>query len=256
VKSHLSSFFIDLNSEGKKVKTLENLFEEEKEKAIKRIQGHSFLRRSRDGTISLDELKNFVIQQGKYSAHFTRYLCALMSNLPTNADILELAENLFEELGFEDKKSIPHSIIYKNMMEKMGVSLDSAPMYPETEQLIETMLAHCKNPNPAYGLGALCLGAEALVPVVYADLITGFKACGVPEADLEFFSIHVECDDGHAETIRDIMVEISCKDENQAKLIIDAGAALVSARLEFFSGIEKRHYREQDKCIDSKYLTA
>lgn len=235
---------------------LENLFEEAKENSIRKVQEHSFLRRCRDGTITLDELKNFVVQQGKYSAHFTRYLCALMSNLPTNADILELAENLFEELGFEDKSSIPHSIIYKNMMEKMGVSLDSAPMYPETEQLIETMLSHCKNPNPAYGLGALCLGAEALVPVIYSDLITGFKACGVPDEQLEFFSIHVECDDGHAETIRDIMVEISRKDEKQAKLIIDAGAALVSARLEFFSGIEKRHYREQDKLLDAKYLTA
>jgi pyrroloquinoline-quinone synthase len=235
---------------------LENLFEEEKRKSIQRIQDHSFLRRCRDGSISLDELKNFVIQQGKYSSHFTRYLCALMSNLPTNNDILELAENLFEELGFEDKKSIPHSIIYKNMMERMGVSLDSAPMYPETEQLIATMLGHCKNPNPAFGLGALCLGAEALVPVIYADLITGFKACGVPEADLEFFSIHVECDDGHAETIAEIMVEISRKDQRQAQNIVDAGASLVSARLEFFSGIEKRHYREQDKSATPKVLTA
>jgi pyrroloquinoline-quinone synthase len=251
-----SDFFIDHHSEGKKVNMLENLFEDAKEKSVQKIQEHSFLRRCREGTITLDELTNFVVQQGKYSLHFTRYLCALMSNLPTNAHILELAENLFEELGFEDKSSIPHSIIYKNMMEKMGVSLDSAPLYPETEQLIETMLSHCKNPNPAYGLGALCLGAEALVPVVYADLLLGFKACGVPAEDLEFFRIHVECDDGHAETIRDIMVEISREDQNQANLIVDAGAALVSARLEFFSGIERRHYREQGKSIDSKYLTA
>jgi pyrroloquinoline quinone (PQQ) biosynthesis protein C len=238
------------------VKALENLFEEETQKLITRVQDHSFLRRCRDGSISLDELKSFVIQQGKYSAHFTRYLCALMSNLPSNAHILELAENLFEECGFEDKNSIPHSVIYKNMMEKMGVSLESAPLYPETEHLISTMLGHCKNPNSAYGLGALCLGAEALVPVVYSDLITGFKACGVPAEHLEFFSIHVECDDGHAETIRDIMVEISCKDQEQAKIIIEAGAALVNARMEFFSGIEKRHYREQDQSVSSSYLTA
>lgn len=238
------------------MKTLEDLFEDEKQKLITKVQDHSFLRRCRDGSISLDELKNFVIQQGKYSTHFTRYLCALMSNLPTNAHILELAENLFEELGFEDKNSIPHSIIYKNMMEKMGVSLESAPLYPETEHLIATMLDHCKNPNPAYGLGALCLGAEALVPVVYSDLITGFKACGVPAEHLEFFSIHVECDDGHAETIRDIMVEISCNNESQAKIIVEAGAALVSARMEFFSGIERRHYREQGQPLGSTYLTA
>jgi pyrroloquinoline quinone (PQQ) biosynthesis protein C len=256
MKWHLSGFFIERNGEGKKVKALENLFEEEKNKLIIKVQDHSFLRRCRDGSISLDELKSFVVQQGKYSAHFTRYLCALMSNLPTNADILELAENLFEECGFEDKNSIPHSIIYKNMMEKMGVSLESAPLYPETENLIAAMLGHCKNSNPAYGLGALCLGAEALVPIIYSDLITGFKARGVPDEHLEFFSIHVECDDGHAETIRDIMVEISCKDEQQAKIIVEAGAALVSARMEFFSGIERRHYREQDKSVNSTYLTA
>lgn len=223
----------------------ETLFEEAKKKAIAEIKNHSFLRRCRNGKISLNELKGFVVQQGMYSAHFTRYLCALMSNLPSNNEIFELAENLFEELGFGDKSSTPHSVIYKNMMKKIGVSPDGVQAYPETQHLIDTMLAHCRNPNPAYGLGALCLGAEALVPSMYADLIAGFESCGVPEQDLEFFSIHVACDDGHAETIRDIMINLSFNDERQEKVIIDAGQALVKARLDFFSGIEKRYSRER-----------
>ena len=234
----------------------ENLFEEASLRAIKKIQDHSFLMRCRNGSITLGELKDFIVQQGKYSAHFTRYLCALMSNLPSNHEILELAENLFEECGFEDKHSIPHSVIYKNMMENMGVSLASVPLYPETDNLINTMLEHCKNPNPAYGLGALCLGAEALVPTMYSDLITGFKSCGVPLSDLEFFSIHVECDDGHAETIRDIMVNLSRKDERQAKIIIEAGEALVAARLRFFSGIEERHGQVHSFALNRESIAA
>lgn len=234
----------------------ENLFEEASMQSIKRIQDHSFLKRCRNGTITIGELNDFVVQQGKYSAHFTRYLCALMSNLPSNHEILELAENLFEECGFEDKHSIPHSVIYKTMMEKMGVSLASAPNYPETENLINTMLEHCKNPNPAYGLGALCLGAEALVPTMYGDLITGFKSCGVPLSDLEFFSIHVECDDGHADTIRDIMVNLSRQDERQAKIIIEAGEALVDARLRFFSGIEERHGQVHSFALNRESVAA
>jgi len=216
------------------------MFEDAKSRFIDQIRNHVFITRCREGKASLDELKSFVIQQSKYSTHFTRYLCALMSNLPTNVEILKLAENLFEELGFDDSNGVPHHLIYKNMMEKLGISPQDEPTYPETENLIQKMLSACRHPNPAYGLGAICLGAEALVPSLYADLISGFVACGIDRRDLEFFEIHVSCDDGHAETIRDIMLELGRKGGNSANIMIESGAVLVRARLEFFSAIAAR----------------
>ena len=226
------------------------LLDDAKEKLIVRVRAHPFLEGCRNGTISLDTLKSFLVQQGHYSAYFTRYLCALISNLPSNDQVLELAENLFEELGLDESSedhSTPHYIIYRNMLETFGLSLKGTRENPQTRKLIDSMLTHCKSSNPAYGLGAICLGAEAIVSVIYADIIEGFKARGVPMADINFFRIHVECDDGHAETIRDIMVDVADHDQSQIDTMIAAGEELVTARLDFFNGIMAGTTQASDK---------
>ncbi|WP_114153146.1 TenA family transcriptional regulator [Chromobacterium haemolyticum] len=214
------------------------LLESTKEQLIERIRSHSFLTRCRAGEVSLDELKIFLVQQGLYSAYFTRYLCAMMANLPSNEEVLELAENLFEELGLAPNSPRPHHLIYREMLEHYSVSLDGAQPLAGTRRLIDSMFQHCRNLNPAAGLGALCLGAEGLVPPMYGDIILGFEALGAARCDIEFFHIHVECDDGHAETIRDIMLDIASSAPEQIDLMLNAGHRLVDARLEFFSSIE------------------
>jgi hypothetical protein len=124
------------------------------------------------------------------------------------------------------------------MLERFGLSIKGAEPTPSTRKLIESMLHHCKHPNPSYGLGALCLGAEALVPALYTDIIAGFKACGVAAKEIDFFRIHIECDDGHAETLRDMMVDIAADDIAQVGIMLQTGRALADARFEFFSGIK------------------
>lgn len=214
------------------------VLETTKENLIHRVRAHPFLERCRNGTITLNELKEFLVQQGLYSAYFTRYLCALMSNLPSSDAVLKLAENLFEELGLDGGDSTPHHIIYRSMLERFGLSIKGVEPTPSTKKLIETMLHHCKNPNPSYGLGAICLGAEALVPSLYADIITGFTSCGIAAKDIDFFRVHVECDDGHAETLRDMMVDVADNDTNQVGIMLQTGRALADARFDFFSGIK------------------
>lgn len=224
-----------------------------KDNLVHRIRAHSFVERCRNGEVDLEELKVFLVQQGLYSSYFTRYLCALMSNLPSNHEVLELAENLFEELGLDaGNKSTPHHLIYRDMLQRFGLSIDEAEPTPGTLALIDTMLWHCKNPNPAFGLGALCLGAEALVPPLYSDILSGFEACGVTEEAVDFFRIHVECDDGHAETIRDIMVDIAQDDDEQIEIMLRAGQTLVDSRLNFFSEIENM-YKNQPRALDPAY---
>ena len=71
------------------------------------LESHPFLRRCADGSITMPELTRFLIQQGKYSAYFTRYLCALISGLSDAADVLALAENLSEELGMRGDARVP-----------------------------------------------------------------------------------------------------------------------------------------------------
>ena len=220
-------------------------FESSKEQLIERIRSHSFLQRCRSGEVSLDELKIFLVQQGLYSAYFTRYLCAMMANLPSNEEVLELAENLFEELGLAPNSPRPHHLIYREMLEHYSLSLDGAQPLEGTRRLIDSMFQHCRSLNPAAGLGALCLGAEGLVPAMYSEIIRGFEAQGAVRRDIEFFHIHVECDDGHAEAIREIMLDIASSAPEQVEVMLAAGMSLVEARLDFFSSIEAAHQAQK-----------
>lgn len=217
------------------------LLEANKDLLIEQTRAHPFLKRCRDGSITMQELKIFLVQQGIYSSYFVRYLCAMMANLPSNKEVLELAENLMEELGLEPDSPKPHAEIYRETLEHFGLSLESAEILPGTQYLIDSMFQHCRDLRASSGLGALCLGAEALVPDLYSDVVAGFRSCGIADEHLTFFLLHIECDDGHAETIRDIMVEIGTQDASQLDVMLDAGRRLVQARQQFFDSIETAH---------------
>ena len=205
-----------------------------------KLYNHSFLVRCRQGAISLPELKAFLLQHGLYSSYFTRYLCAMMANLPANSQVLALAENLFEELGLAPDSPTPHHLIYKEMLDAFGIKLDSGKINQETQSLIDCMFKHCRELNPALGLGALCIGAEAIVPALYSSLVAGFRHHGIADETIQFFILHIECDDGHAETLHEIMLEIAGANEFQLENMLKAGEELIQARLNFFSAIERQ----------------
>ena len=213
--------------------------ENEKNSLIGRLRSHSFLQRCREGNISLGELKLFLLQQGLYSRNFTKYLCAAMSNLPSNAEIRILAKNLFEELGLDARHCRPHHEIYQDMLARFSLHLENAQPLPGTVTLINAMLTQCRNPNPSFGLGALCLGAEALVPALYGDIVAGFLSRGIAKEDLEFFTLHIGCDEEHAAAMSGVMASLAAQAPGETANMAAAGRELVEARLSFFTSIEE-----------------
>lgn len=200
----------------------------------------TFLTRCRSGAVNRSELNSFLIQQQYYSKHFTRYLCALLSNISNEHDRQELTENLLEETGFIDNSEIPHSQIYREMMIEMGVPPESEPILASTQFLIDTMYECCRSANPLIGLAAMCLGAEAIVPHVYSQVIRGFIANGELSSNLKFFHIHVGCDDEHAITMRNIINRELSRDRFQLSLLKMTAVRLLQARTLFFEGISSR----------------
>lgn len=203
---------------------------------------HPFLAGCANGTVTLDELRSFLVQHGKYARYFTRYLCALISQLDEGDDVLRLAENLTEELGCgaDAEMRTPHSRIYAEMLKDFGIDLDAHPINPETQNLIDTMFMLCRQPRGTAGLGAMCLGAEGLVPALYTRIIEGFRNRDVDLRRLEFFSIHVECDDGHAATMYEILARQTETSPSCRITALNAGEIAVSARLRFFDALMKR----------------
>jgi pyrroloquinoline quinone (PQQ) biosynthesis protein C len=199
-----------------------------------------FLTRCREGIVTREELCSYVRQQCHYSRHFTRYLSALLSSIVDETDRRDLVQNLFEEMGLGAFGSVPHSQIYRDMMRTMGVSLaDEAPS-PETDELIATMFECSSSKRPMVGLGALCLGAEAIVPHLYSTIVHGFESIGEPTENLTFFHIHIEGDDEHAVTMRRIIVrELERHPESLVDLEYGAARA-IAARIRFFEALSQR----------------
>ena len=202
-----------------------------------RILSHPFLVKCGDGTVSVGELRKFLVQHGKYSRYFTRYLCALISQLDDAKDVLRLAENLVEELGYASDARIPHSRIYAQMLERFDIRPEAHSVYPETQTLVDTMFMLCRQPGGIAGLGALCLGAEAIVPTTYARIMQGFRRHGVPDESLEFFAIHVHCDDDHARTMYSIIDRLVEQSSSHYTTMINAGEIAINARLRFFDAL-------------------
>jgi pyrroloquinoline-quinone synthase len=209
---------------------------------IDRVLRHPFLAGCADGTVTLDELRAFLVQHGKYSRYFTRYLCALLSQLDEGDDVLRLAENLTEELGFgtDAEMRTPHARIYADMLKDFDISLDAYPVNPETQNLIDTMFMLCRQPRGTAGLGAMCLGAEGLVPAMYARIIEGFRRRDIDLKRLEFFSIHIECDDDHAAAMHEILARQTEKSSSCLITALNAGDVAVGARLRFFDALMKK----------------
>ena len=201
------------------------------------LRATSFLSRCRTGIVSRRELELFLKQHQHYSQHFTRYLCALISNLRNEQDRQVLTQNLFDEMGLFT--GVSHAEIYRRMLSTIVPSGNDVGVFPATQALIETMLECCRNSRPMVGLGALCLGAEAIVPEVYSTILNGFDAVREPRENLHFFTIHVSDDDEHARTMRNIILrELSNNSRSRHDLEYGAARAF-DARVEFFEAISE-----------------
>lgn len=203
---------------------------------LEQLGSTCFLKRCQNGQVSREELNNFVQQHQIYSRCFTRFLAALLANIEDDDHRLALTQNLFDEMGLGDAGNLPHSKLYRNMMASMGLMPSTSPL-PSTQHLVDTMFECCKSPNYMVGLGALCLGAEGIVPHIYQRIVDGFLAAGESLNKLYFFTLHIECDDEHSETMNEI-ISWQLQKSPSALLDLNYGAEkMIQARIGFFEGL-------------------
>ncbi|WP_259782355.1 TenA family transcriptional regulator [Aestuariispira ectoiniformans] len=207
------------------------------EELAARLQKHPFLTACRNGTISMEQLKTFLEQQALYSEKFIQYLCALISNLDRQDEVHDLLENLAEEMGVDEHGDEPHSKIFARLLNDFDIDRSKIEPLPQTTELIERMFRWCSDKDSACGLGALCLGAEAIVPDMYSDIVAGFRAHGIDDETIHFFILHMECDDGHAETMMKIIDRLVEANQSRTNAVLQAAGDMIEARMSFFSAI-------------------
>jgi pyrroloquinoline quinone (PQQ) biosynthesis protein C len=216
---------------------------------LEELDATPFLVACRNGSVTRNQLLEFVRQQFYYSRHFTRYLCALLAQMTLDRDRAELVSNLFEEMGLGEGGGTPHAELYRRMMGSLGVRLGDSPQNGATSYLVKTMLELCGHPDPLCGLAALCLGAEAIVPHVYSQIMLGFAAVGEPVENLEFFRIHIEGDDAHAETMCRILERELCRVPFQRTHVHHVAQRVIAARTLFFRALAEPAAEDIDVAV-------
>ncbi|GAA3894710.1 hypothetical protein GCM10022405_20240 [Gibbsiella dentisursi] len=202
-----------------------------------RLAEHPLMKNFRSDKPSLQLLKSFLVQQHFYSRNFTRYLCSLIYQFNNINDVHNLMENLLEEMGI-DKPGLPtHSELFQKVLRAAEIKPDLHSPFDETQQLIDSMFIYCKSDNLINGLAAMCLGAEAIVPIIYKPVYEALKYFNFSEEEIIFFPLHIEEDENHAITMVQILERLTLESPECRDEAILIGKTMINHRLNMFTGI-------------------
>jgi CRP-like cAMP-binding protein len=181
-------------------------------------------------------LADFAQHYYGYSAHFPRYLTALISKLERPDHRAALLENLTEESGqYEDEElaelqqcgvqsewivGIPHPQLFQRFRRALGVvNTDAADDHIEVVCWRELFLSILTHGSPAEALGALGLGTETIVQTIYQPFVDAIERLGTlaPE-DAVFFPLHTAVDDHHQATLKAIATDFAATPQGRADL--------------------------------------
>ena len=158
------------------------------------------------GAFSKTDLAYIYSQYHHYSRSFTKFIAAVMANCESDLFRAQLSENLWEEGGGcePDRR---HAQIFRNFLTRsLGVEdpekLDYAPY---TRNFVREYLVTCMRAEPMAGAAFLSLGTEGIVARMYEIMLKGLRSAGLPDEELEFFHLHIGCDDEHAVTLENMM---------------------------------------------------
>lgn len=199
------------------------------------------------GYLTKDDLKLILAQHSHYSSSFTKYLFSLLCRINNKDNLIKLMENLKEEMGVEDTLYITHAEMYQKSLKNIGVNPEDYIPFQETLDLKNSMTKYCNSIDSLDGLAAICLGAEAIVPLIYTPIYQALIKNGYSEEATEFFRLHIEEDENHALVMLDIIKNMIGNDLSKKEKVINIGSELIELRNQMFNkisiSIKEKNYR-------------
>ncbi len=231
---------------------------------VDKTNEHSFwqvniLKMFEAGKLSIDEIQYFFSQHISYSKNFTKLLSLVTSRLDNPEHRAQIVENLWEEAGEGDIKN-NHARMYNDFLKDIAidVSLGQKDSRSYAKYYADSCLKYLSNCSPAQACAFIGFGTEMIVPKLYSTYIKNFKAVEMPEDIYKFFSLHVECDDGHADTLIDIAVDYLDQYDSVERWQADCWAAVdyaLTLRSEFYDNIYEDIISNKVKSLNSEVLS-
>ncbi|MCO7627725.1 iron-containing redox enzyme family protein [Pseudomonas fluorescens] len=207
--------------------------------ALDELVNHELLLAMQGGHVSLQGMRYFLIQHHYYSRNFTRFLCAIINRLESLDDIKLLMENMQEEMGIDGDNKLTHAELFQRSLRILGTHPLAELPLPQTVDFTQCIMQLCRSENPVEGLAALCLGAEAIVPLIYRPILLALEGLNISEEGLEFFRLHIEEDEDHAITMLGILQRLTHQIPEAKRLAIQTGRQAMLKRCVMFDAIWK-----------------
>ncbi|MDB4960432.1 MAG: hypothetical protein JWP01_431 [Myxococcales bacterium] len=162
------------------------------------------------GSLDRRDLQYIFSQYQAYSRSFTRFISAVMANCDSDLWRARLSANLWEE-GGGCEPALRHAEIFRRFLrEALDVPAPEDTVFDAfTQHFVREYLVACLGNDALAGSAFLSLGTEGIVPRMYQVFVTGLRKAGFRDDQLEFFHLHIACDDDHAETLEQMMLSYS-----------------------------------------------
>lgn len=193
----------------------------------------------KEGKLTFYDFQYLFSQYYLYSKNFSRLLAAVMVNCDSDFYRSKLAENLWEESGEKQLERRHAEIFRKFLTNELKIdSLDNIIFEPFTINFVQQYLQLCLNTSPVETAAALSLGTEGIVATLYTIFRKGLMAVGCHDTELEFFNIHIACDDNHAETLEEMLIYF-IQEDTDLDLASQSMQRALDMRNQFFHQIYK-----------------
>lgn len=208
------------------------------------------LRAFENGSLEKSDLQYVFSQYQHYSRSFTRFISAVMANCDHDLWRARLSENLWEEGGGCDPDRRHAEIFRRFLRDALDVPAPEDVEYAAfTRHFVREYLTACLGGDVLSGAAFLSLGTESIVPRLYEVFVTGLRKAGFRDEQLEFFHLHIACDDEHAETLEQMMLSYA-SEPRWFDICKRAMKHALDLRLEFFERlVEELQRRRLDSTI-------
>lgn len=214
-----------------------------------RAANHALLERIATGNLPdmVNNVSFLLSEYYHYSHQFTRYLTAVMANLEAPKSRSALVRNAADESGHmppdeaaellrngidPEHARAPHPELFRRFLRAIGAKpeeiLQRKP-YVATMSWVEAFRGLCMFGGEIQGVGALGIGTEGIVAVMYRKILRGIAIAwpNMTPRDKVFFELHALMDDDHADTLRGIAIDFADSAEGRRELAVGAYRALV-----------------------------
>ncbi|WP_394835546.1 iron-containing redox enzyme family protein [Pendulispora rubella] len=189
------------------------------------------------GALKLEDFRYIFSQYYLYSRNFTRYLAGLLANCEDDLLRARITENLWEESGGTELEKRHAQIFRKFLQEGLGIQDLAGIEYADfSRYFVREYLDFILSGHPMEAAAFLSLGTEGIVARMYGIFVEGLLKAGIPEEQLSFFRIHMECDDAHAFTLQQVMLSYA-GERTWSSRCHDAMERALTLRARFFENL-------------------